>query len=145
MIMKLSLATGKVNCAAALPSNGTMITKPMTYLCQSTLKQPCSSSNTQYKSAPQYYPHPCNVLQYGAKIQMVEDIDNSPHLDKNEVKWIQQIVGSLLHLAQAVDSTLLIPQSASASEQSKATERTHEKINQLLDYCATNPIPNPIL
>lgn len=74
---------------------------------------------------------------------MTENIDNSPGLNKNEVKQIQQIVGTLLYLAQAVNSTLLVPLSAITSEQSKATECTHEKINQLLVYYATNL--NPIL
>jgi hypothetical protein len=97
-------------------------------------------------SAPaklQYTPHPCNKPQYGAKVQMTEEADNTPRLDKETVKHIQQIVGTLLYFAQAVDTTLLIPLSVIASEQSKATEHTLEKVNQLLGYCATNL--NPIL
>jgi hypothetical protein len=86
-------------------------------------------------SAPaklQYAPHPCNKPQYGAKVQMTEEPDNTPHLDKETVKRIQQIVGTLLYFAQAVDSTLLVPLSVITSEQSKATEHTWKKsINSL--------------
>jgi hypothetical protein len=65
---------------------------------------------------------------------MTEEADNTARLDKETVKRIQQIVGTLLYFARAVDSTLLVPLSVIASEQSKATEHTLEKFNQLLDY-----------
>jgi hypothetical protein len=88
----------------------------------------------------QYQPHPCNTPQYGAKVQMTDDPDNSPLLNAKEMLRIQQIVRTLLYYARAVDSTLVVPLSAIASEQSNATEYTHNKSNQLLDYCATLPM-----
>jgi hypothetical protein len=36
---------------------------------------------------------------------MTEEADNTPRLDKETVKRIQQIVGTLLYFARAVDST----------------------------------------
>jgi hypothetical protein len=70
---------------------------------------------------------------------MMDDPDKSPLLNAKEMLRIQQIIGTLLYYARAIDSTLVVPLSAIASEQSNATEYTHDKSNQLLDYCATLP------
>lgn len=88
---------------------------------------------------PQYAPHRCNPPQFGVKVQLTELPDDSPLLPPPQVRRCQQIVGVLLYYARAVDNTLLVPLSAIASEQSKATENTAKAIRQLLDYCATNP------
>jgi hypothetical protein len=90
-------------------------------------------------SRPQHSPHRFNAPQYGTKVQLTDPIDLSPLLDVIAKKRIQQIVGTLLYYARAVDNTLLVALSALASEQSVATERTNQSIQQLLDYCHTNP------
>ena len=54
-------------------------------------------------------------------------------------KVVQQVVGGLLYYARAVDLTILPALSAIASEQTKATEATEARVNQLLDYVATKP------
>lgn len=55
------------------------------------------------------------------------------------LKRVQQIVGSLLFYARAVDNTILVGLSAIASEQTNATQLTKKRCDQLLDYCATHP------
>jgi hypothetical protein len=59
-----------------------------------------------------------------------------PLLD-NKAKWfIQQVCGKFLFLGRAVDSTLLCPISAIASQSSKPSEDTMQQTLQLLDYLA---------
>ena len=56
------------------------------------------------------------------------------------MKFIQEVTGTFLFYARAMDSTMLIALSAIASEQAAPTENTLKKIKQfLLNYAATNP------
>jgi hypothetical protein len=82
-------------------------------------------------------PHPHNIPAYGAKIQYAEQSDESPKLDKAGIKYVQQVAGTLLYYGRAVDTTILPALSSIASEQAAPTERTREKVKQLLDYCAS--------
>jgi hypothetical protein len=50
-------------------------------------------------SKAQHSPHVHHEIVYGAKEQLVPDVDNSPPLDENGVKCIQGIVGLLLYYA----------------------------------------------
>jgi hypothetical protein len=61
-----------------------------------------------------------------------------PKLDKKGIKWVQQIVGSILYYARAVNMTVLMALSTIAVDQTKATKRTMERCMQLLDYLAHN-------
>jgi hypothetical protein len=59
-----------------------------------------------------------------------------PPRDKNGIKRVQQIVGSILYYVRAVDMTALMALSMIAIKQTKATEKTMVKCTQLLDYLA---------
>ncbi len=59
-------------------------------------------------------------------------------LDAKGIKRIQQIVGSILYYARAVDMTVLMALSSIAVEQTKATEKTLGRCLQQLDYLASN-------
>ena len=87
---------------------------------------------------PQHAPHRYVTPTYG-KDQTPEQLDTSPALDSTEHRRIQQIVGTLLYYARAVDSSLLVALSALASAQAKPTEQTRADLHRLLDYCATHP------
>jgi hypothetical protein len=50
---------------------------------------------------------------------------------------IQDIVGSLLYYARAVDNKLLVALSAIATRQAKATLATEQAVDLLLNYVAT--------
>ena len=51
---------------------------------------------------------------------------------------MQQVLGSFLYYARAIDLTNQQALNALAKEQSKPTEKTLEQIWQFLDYMATN-------
>jgi Reverse transcriptase (RNA-dependent DNA polymerase) len=89
--------------------------------------------------APQHAPHPAKLIQYGAKIQFTDDPDTSPAIAPDRVKRLQQIVGTFLYYARAIDSTMLVALGTLASAQTRATLHTEVLITHFLDYAATNP------
>ncbi len=80
-----------------------------------------------------YSPEP---KKFGTEAQSSLPPDSSPKLDAKGIKRVQQIVGSILYYARAVDMTVLMALSAIAVEQTKATEKTMSRCIQLLDYLA---------
>jgi hypothetical protein len=82
-------------------------------------------------------PHPHNIPTYGVKVRYVKQSDESPKLDKADIKYVQQVAGTLFYYGQVVDPTILPALSTIASEQAAPTERTMERVKQLLDYCAS--------
>jgi hypothetical protein len=76
---------------------------------------------------------------YGAKTQYVEDETTSPALSDKDVNKLQQLTGTLLYYATAVDPTLSMPINVLASEQSRATSVTADKVIKILNYCNTHP------
>jgi hypothetical protein len=88
---------------------------------------------------PEHAPHTWNPPIYGAKTQYVEHETTSPSLSAKDVNKLQQLTGTLLYYARAVDPTLIMPINVLASEQSKATADTADKVIKLLNYCNTHP------
>jgi hypothetical protein len=88
---------------------------------------------------PEHAPHTWNPPIYGAKTQFVNETTPSPALSDKEVNKLQQLTGTLLYYARAVDPTLIMPIDVLASEQSNATEFTAAKFIKLLNYCNTHP------
>ncbi len=82
-------------------------------------------------------PHPHVKKQYGAKVQHAKPPNDTPPLDKAGKKFIQEVTGVFLYLAQAVDLTLLTALSALASKQAAPTENTMQDCLQFLDYAAS--------
>jgi hypothetical protein len=76
---------------------------------------------------------------YGAKTQYVEDETTSPALSDKDVNKLQQLTGTLLYYARSVDPTLIMTINVLASEQSKATAFTADKVIKLINYCNTHP------
>jgi hypothetical protein len=85
---------------------------------------------------PEHAPHTWNPPIYG---QYVEDETTSPALYDKDVNKLQQLTGTILYYARAVDPTLIMPINVLASEQSKATAATADKVIKLLSYCNTHP------
>ena len=90
-------------------------------------------------SKPRFSPHACLPIAYGAKTQFAPDNDTSALLPEDRKRRIQEIVGSLLYYARAVDNKLLVALSAIASRQAQATVATEQAVHLLLDYVATYP------
>jgi hypothetical protein len=86
----------------------------------------------------EHAPHTWNPPIYGAKTQFVKDETISPALSNKDINKLQQLTGTLLYYARAVDPTLIMPINVLASEQSKATEVTANKVIKLLNYCTTH-------
>ncbi len=82
-------------------------------------------------------PHPHVAPTYGAKAQYVENEAPSTPLDKEGQRYIQAVTGTLLYYSRAVDSTMLVALTAIATQQASPTQRTMERVKQLLDYCAS--------
>jgi hypothetical protein len=88
---------------------------------------------------PQHCPYTPNPIVYGKDNQAQTPGDTSPLLDAAGKRHTQQIVGSFLYYAQAVDPTILMALSAIATQQSGPTEETLDRVNQFLDYMWTHP------
>jgi hypothetical protein len=88
---------------------------------------------------PENSPHPWQKPVYGAKTQYAPPPDMSTSIGPKETLRLQEILGTLLYYARALDSTLLTAISELGTEQSRGTAATMVKVTQLLNYCATNP------
>jgi hypothetical protein len=88
---------------------------------------------------PEHTPHTWNPLIYGEKKQFVNDKTSRPTLSDKDVNKLQQLTGTLLYYARAIDPKLIMPINVLASEQSNATEVTADKVIKLLNYCNTHP------
>ena len=89
----------------------------------------------RHQSCP-YEPEP---IKYGRDSQKITHEKESPTLPEKDKKIIQQVLGSFLYYARAIDMTILHALNQIASEQAKPTERTMTRVHQLLDYMASNP------
>lgn len=87
----------------------------------------------------QHAPHDWVQSVYGQTVQAPTPTDKSNPLDAKAVTRIQQIVGTLLYYAQAVDPSMLVALGALAKQQTKGTENIAKAVTQLLNYAATHP------
>jgi hypothetical protein len=88
---------------------------------------------------PQHCLYAANPIKYCRDNQAPSPLDESPCLNKSQKKCIQQIVGSFLYYARAVDPTILMTLLEIALQQAAPTENTMESVNQFLDYMWTHP------
>ncbi len=90
-------------------------------------------------SRPQESPHQWQAPTYGATIQLALQPDDTPPISHTTRKYLQQVIGTLLYYARAVDNTMLVAISTLSSVQATGTEATMTAVVQLLNYCATHP------
>jgi hypothetical protein len=90
-------------------------------------------------SKPQHQPHQHAISMYGATIDYATLADTSSTLLKEEKKFIQQVIGTLLYYGRAVDATILIALSSHVSAHATPTEDTMQRTHHLLDYITTHP------
>ena len=93
----------------------------------------------QLKNTWQSSPHHHVPTTYGARVKFAEPEDDTPLLPEERLKFIQQVVGIFKYYAIAIDNTILFALSDIGSEQSRATSKTIDEVQQLLDYLALNP------
>ena len=87
----------------------------------------------------QYSPYQSRPEKCGKNEDDTIPVNNSPLLNKKRKKVVQQVIGTCLYYARAVDCTILPAISSIASTQAKAVEETERRVKQLLDYLATLP------
>ena len=78
---------------------------------------------------PQHSPYSPNPIKYEKENQALSPLNGSPLLDKAGKKRVQQIVGSILYYARAVDPTILMALSEILSQQSAPTENTMKRVD----------------
>jgi hypothetical protein len=88
---------------------------------------------------PEHAPYTWNPPIYGAKTQFASDPKPSPAISEKDVNKLQQLTGTLLYYARAVDPTLFMPINILASEWSNSTEVTADNVIKLLNYCNMHP------
>jgi hypothetical protein len=66
---------------------------------------------------PQHSPHDWQAPQYGTKTQLTDPVDLSPPLPPSGIQFLQQVIGTLLYYARAVDNTMLVAIGSIASAQ----------------------------
>jgi hypothetical protein len=88
---------------------------------------------------PEHAPHTWNPPIYGAKMQFVNETTPSPALSNKNVNKLQQLTGTLLYYARAVDPTLIMPIKVFDSEQSDISySRQSYKTAQSLQHSSRN-------
>ena len=87
----------------------------------------------------QYAPHQRTRPNYGATKQLATPLDTSPPIPEEQKRRIQQIIGTFLEYARAVECTILPALNALAEQQSNPTKNTEAEITHFLDYASTNP------
>ena len=83
--------------------------------------------NHKHPTCVQYSPHQHTPIVYGAAVQFAKDDDNEPEASKEEKLSVQQVLGTFLYYARAVDSTMLIALSVLAAKQARPTQKTCSK------------------
>ena len=83
--------------------------------------------------------HEHSIPMYGRKIQYAKKLDESPKIGPEDKRFIQQVTGTFLYYARAVDSTMLVALSSIAAQQAVPTEETMRKTLKFLDYVASHP------
>jgi hypothetical protein len=77
-----------------------------------------------------YSPEP---KKFGTEAQAPLPLNSSPRLKTKGIKCVQQIVGSIMYYARAVDMTVIMALELIAVKQMKAKEKTMDQCIQLLD------------
>jgi hypothetical protein len=88
---------------------------------------------------PQHAPHRWTEPIYGQRIQYANDDDESPPLDAKSITFVQQVLGTFLYYARAVDNTMLVAINDLGTQQSKGTYNTMRDVTWLLNYASTHP------
>ena len=70
---------------------------------------------------------------------MAEAPDETPALEKEQTRRLQEIIGTFLFYRRAVDLTMLVALGSLSSAQSKGTQATMDAVVQLLNCAATHP------
>ena len=105
-----------------------------TYIAKA-LERYCPNGPPPPQSSPAAYRDPV-YGQKGPQMDSPSDPSDDIPLGPDNIKYIQQVTGTLLYYAIAQDATILPAVTFVASEQSKATQSVLDALNHLLGYVA---------
>ena len=83
--------------------------------------------------------HKHTIPVFGATIKYAKAAETSNKLNGNGKTFIQQVTGTFLYYARAVDPTTMSAFSTISSSQEAPTEAKMDKAKYLLDYAASHP------
>ena len=55
----------------------------------------------------EYSPHTCAPIKYGQKVQYADPLDSAEYISDIETNLVQQVCGTFLYYAIAIDNTVL--------------------------------------
>jgi hypothetical protein len=84
-------------------------------------------------------PYHWNKPKYSAKVQYADTDDATPMLDASEKQRVQEVIGTFLFYARAIDATMLKALGTMSTQQFKPTEATMMSIIKFLNFAATHP------
>ena len=128
--------TGSLYCGITLEWD--YVGKTVDILMPGYIKKKLQEYTHAFKGRLQTCPYSPEPKRFGADAQAPIVTDRTAALNVKRIKRVQQIVGSILYYARAVDMTVLMALSSIAVEQTKATEKTMGRCIQLLEYLASN-------
>ncbi len=82
----------------------------------------------QAPSKPQHQTYPHIKPNYEAKAQYTEENDTLALLPKEDKKFIQEVVGTLLNYGQCVNSMMLAALGSIATQQANPSKNTMKKV-----------------
>ena len=88
---------------------------------------------------PQHSPHAWQAPQYGQRVQYCKEDDVANPLALPAKQHVQQIVGTFLYYALALDFTMLVALGSIAQQTNNPIERTMSEIVWFLNYYAPHP------
>ena len=91
-------------------------------------------------SLPEHSPHKWNMPKYGKHTQLTPIIDTHPRPNPTQIKFAQEVIGTFLYYARAVDNTMLASIGAIATALSTSSWKDiRQRIDQFLRYAITHP------
>ena len=102
------------------------------------VKKALHKFNHKPPNKPQHSPHQWTRPTYGTKVQHATDND-SPPASATAATYAQQVTGTFLYYALAINNTMLVSLNTISTQQFAPTEATMSEITWLLDYAATHP------
>jgi hypothetical protein len=87
----------------------------------------------------EHSPHAWTKPIYGTHPRLTSPINDKALLPPADLTRIQEITGTLLFYASAIDSTMLVALDTIASNQYRGTQATAQALTQLSSYAAAHP------
>jgi hypothetical protein len=110
------------------------VTLSMPGYCERAIARFQHSPANQHESAPSPWQPPT----YGKNEQDIEEEPLEPP-DESDIKRLQQVTGTFLYYARAIDTTMIHAVSSLSTSKSEGKAAIQRRIDQLLDYAHANP------